>query len=97
MMKRVQQMQQDMSALQQELAQREFSAASGGRMVTATVTGEKKIVSLKIDPQVVDADDVEMLQDLIIAAINEASATADKVSEEEMAKITGGMNLPGLF
>ncbi len=97
MMKRVQQMQQDMSALQQELAQREFSAASGGGMVTATVTGEKKIVSLKIDPQVVDADDVEMLQDLIIAAINEASATADKVSEEEMAKITGGMNLPGLF
>lgn len=97
MMKRVQQMQQDMAALQEDLAQREFSAAAGGGMVKATVTGEKKIVAINIDPQVVDPDDVEMLQDLIIAAINEASAVADKTSEEEMAKITGGMNIPGLF
>ena len=97
MMKRVQQMQQDMAALQDDLAKREFSAKSGGGMVTATVTGEKKVVSVKIDPQVVDPDDVEMLEDLIIAAVNEACATADKVSEEEMAKITGGMNIPGLF
>ncbi len=97
MMKKVQQMQQDMTALQDELAEREFSATAGGGMVTATVTGEKKLVSLKIDPQVVDPEDVEMLQDLILAAVNEASATADKTSEEEMAKITGGMNLPGLF
>lgn len=97
MMKRVQQMQQDMAALQEDLAQREFSAAAGGGMVKATVTGEKKVVSINIDPQVVDPDDVEMLQDLVIAAINEACATADKISEEEMAKITGGMNLPGLF
>jgi len=97
MMKRVQQMQQDMNALQTELAAREFSAASGGGMVKATVTGEKKLVSLTIDKQVVDAEDVEMLQDLIIAAVNEANATADKTSEEEMGKITSGMNLPGLF
>ena len=97
MMKRVQQMQQDMNALQEELASREFEAAAGGGMVKAAVTGEKKLVKLTIDPQVVDPEDVEMLQDLILAAVNEACATADKVSEEEMGKITGGMNLPGLF
>ena len=97
MMKRVQQMQADMAALQEDLAQREFSATSGGGMVTATVTGEKKLTALKIDPQVIDPDDADMLGDLIIAAVNEACATADKTSEEEMAKITGGMNLPGLF
>ena len=97
MMKRVQQMQADMAALQESLATREFSATSGGGMVTATVTGEKKLVKLAIDPQVIDPDDADMLGDLIIAAVNEACATAEKTSEEEMAKITGGMNLPGLF
>ena len=97
MMKKVQQMQEDMANLQEDLANREFSASAGGGMVTATVNGDKKVLSLKIDPQVVDPEDVEMLQDLILAAINEASATAEKTSEDEMAKITGGMNIPGLF
>ena len=75
MMKRVQQMQADMAALQESLATHEFSATSGGGMVTATVTGEKKLTALKIDPQVIDPDDADMLGDLIIAAVNEACAT----------------------
>ena len=97
MMQRVQKMQEDVEVLQADLEQREYAAAAGGGMVKASVNGKHQILSLEIDKTVVDPDDVEMLQDLIVAAINEANGIADKTAEDEMAAITGGMNLPGLM
>ena len=97
MMKQAQKMQQDMLAMQEELENRQFSATSGGGMVTATVTGKNKLIGLQIDPEAVDPDDVEMLEDMIIAAVGEAMKKAEEATEAEMAKITGGLNLPGLF
>ena len=96
-MQQAQKMQQDMMAMQEELETREFSAAAGGGMVTATVTGKYKLVGLEIDPEAVDPDDVEMLQDMIIAAVGEAMRKAEETAEAEMSKITGGLNIPGLF
>ncbi len=96
MMQQAQKMQQDMLALQEEMENRQFEAAAGGGMVTATVTGKSKLVGIKIDPEAVDPDDVEMLEDMIIAAVGEAMRKAEEYSEAEMAKITGGLNLPGL-
>lgn len=97
MMQQAQKMQQDMIAMQQELETREFSATTGGGMVTATVTGKHRLTALEIQPEAVDPDDVEMLQDMIIAAVNEAVRKAEETAEEEMQKLTGGLNLPGLF
>lgn len=97
MMQQAQKMQQDMIAMQQELETREFSATAGGGMVTATVTGKHRLAALEIQPEAVDPDDVEMLQDMIIAAVNEAVRKAEDTAEEEMQKLTGGLNLPGLF
>lgn len=97
MMQQAQKMQQDMIAMQQELETREFSATTGGGMVTATVTGKHRLAALEIQPEAVDPDDVEMLQDMIIAAVNEAVRKAEETAEEEMSKLTGGLNLPGLF
>lgn len=97
MMQQAQKMQQDMIAMQQELETREFSATTGGGMVTATVTGKHRLAALEIQPEAVDPDDVEMLQDMIIAAVNEAVRKAEDTAEEEMSKLTGGLNLPGLF
>lgn len=96
-MQQAQKMQQDMIAMQEELENRQFSATSGGGMVTATVTGKNKLIGLQIDPEAVDPDDVEMLEDMIIAAVGEAMKKAEEATEAEMAKITGGLNLPGLF
>lgn len=96
-MQQAQKMQQDMIAMQEEMENRQFSATSGGGMVTATVTGKNKLIGLKIDPEAVDPDDVEMLEDMIIAAVGEAMHKAEEANEAEMAKITGGLNLPGLF
>lgn len=96
-MQQAQKMQQDMLALQEELETREFTASAGGGMVTATVTGKNKLVALEIDPEAVDPEDVEMLQDMIIAAVGEAMRKAEETSAAEMEKITGGFNLPGLF
>ena len=96
MLKQAQKMQEDMAAMQEELALREYTASAGGSMVEATVTGDKRVVGLSIKPEVVDSDDIEMLSDLIVAAINEAQRTADEDSEESMGNITGGMDLPGL-
>lgn len=97
MMKQVQKMQKQMEEMQRELEEREVEASSGGGAVTVKVTGKKDIVELKIDPEVVDPDDVEMLEDMIIAAINEAFRKAEEMMENEMKKVTGGVNIPGLF
>ena len=97
MIKQAQKMQDEITELQNDIEARDFSATSGGGAVEVVVTGAKKIKALTIKPEVVDKDDVEMLQDLIISAINEAMADVEKTTEEEMNKITGGVALPGLF
>ena len=97
MLKQAQKMQEDMTALQADLEQREYTATSGGGMIEATVDGKHTIKNIKISPDAVDPDDVEMLEDLIIVAVNEAISNAIKDSETEMGAITGGLNMPGLF
>ena len=97
LMKQAQKMQDEITELQNDIEARDFSATSGGGAVEVVVTGAKNIKALTIKPEVVDKDDVEMLQDLIISAINEAMADVEKTTEEEMNKITGGVALPGLF
>ena len=96
-MKQAQMMQQKMGQMQQEMETRQVEATAGGGMVTAVVNGRQKLISLSIDPQVVDAEDVEMLQDLIVAAVNEAINKSQEMMQAEMSKLTGGMNIPGLF
>ena len=96
MMKQVQKMQQDMERLQSELEEREVEATAGGSAVKVVATGKKIIKSIKIDPEVIDEDDIEMLEDLILAAVNEAMTKAEEMVNSEMGKITGGMNIPGL-
>jgi DNA-binding YbaB/EbfC family protein len=96
-MTQAQQMQQKIGRIQQELEGREVEATAGGGMVTAVVTGKMQLVSLKIEKAVVDPDDVEMLQDLVTAAVNEALKKSQEMMQQEMAKVTGGMSLPGLF
>ena len=97
MLQKAQQMQADMAALQADLDEREFSASAGGGMVSVTVNGKHEVVDLQINPEAVDPDDVEMLQDMIIAAINEAVRAADTDSANNMSRLTGGLNLGGLF
>jgi DNA-binding YbaB/EbfC family protein len=95
-MKQAQQMQRRMAQLQQELEERRIEASAGGGMVTAVVSGKQQLISVTIDPKAVDPDDVEMLQDLVVAAVSEALKQSQQLAQEEMAKITGGMNIPGL-
>lgn len=97
MLKQAQQMQAKMQQMQQELETREVEASSGGGMVKVTALGNKTIKDIEIKEEVVDPDDIEMLQDLIIAAVNEALSKADEMVAAEMGKITGGMNLGGLL
>ena len=96
MMKRIQQMQEDMARVQQECEEAEYSASAGGGAIDVTVNGKHQVVSVKIQPDVVDPEVVEMLDDLLVAAVNEAMRKADETAEREMGKITGGMNIPGL-
>jgi hypothetical protein len=96
-MKQAQQMQKKMGQMQQEMETQQVEATSGGGMVTAVVNGRQKLLSLTIDPQCVDPDDVEMLQDLVSAAVNEAINKSQEMMQSEMSKLTGGMNIPGLF
>ena len=96
MMRQVQKMQDDMASLQEELAERTYSAKAGGGMVEAVVKGDRTLLELKIDPEVVDPEDVDMLGDLIVAAVNEANRLASEDSDTEMGKITGGIDLGGL-
>ncbi len=93
LMKQAQKMQENMQRKQEELNAREFSAASGGGMVKVTVNGAREVLSVQIDPQCVDPDDVEMLQDLVLSAVNGALKEAASTMEQEMGKLTGGMNL----
>ena len=97
MMKQAQKMQQEMLRLQQEQESKTFPAQSGGGMVSATVNGKHELVELAINPEAVDPEDVEMLQDMIIAAVNEAMRTADAEAANNMSRLTGGLNLGGLF
>lgn len=96
MLKQVQKMQEDMANLQAELDEREYTATAGGGMISVTVNGKHKITELKINPDAIDPEEPEMLEDLITVAINEAIETAAKTSEEEMGKVTEGLNIPGL-
>ena len=93
LMRQAQKMQQDMQRAQEELQAREFSATAGGGMVTAVVNGAKQLTKLTISPDCVDPDDVEMLEDLVTAAVNEALRNAAETAEREMGRITGGMGL----
>ncbi len=97
MMKQVQKMQQDMIRMQEELEQKTYSATSGGGMVTATVNGKGELSDLQINPEAVDPDDVDMLQDMVIAAVNEALRAAETDKANNMSRMTGGLNLGGLF
>ena len=98
MMKQAQKMQQEMLRMQQEQEAKTFTAKAGGGMVSATVNGKHELVNLDINPEAVDPDDVEMLQDMILAAVNEAMRTADNEANNNMAKLTGGLGgLGGLF
>jgi len=96
MMKQVQQMQAKMEEMQAELELLEIEGTSGGGMVKALVNGKQDLISVTIDPEVVDKDDVEMLQDLIVAAINQAREKAAETQSEKMSGLTGGLNIPGL-
>ena len=95
-MKQAQMMQKKMAELQADLEQRQVEATAGGGMVTAVVTGKQQLVSLAIEPAAVDPQDVEMLQDLVVAAVNEAIRKSQEMVQQEMSKVTGGMNIPGL-
>lgn len=95
MIKQAQKMQKDMMKVQEELELRQIEASAGGGAVTVVVTGKKELVSIKIKPEVVDPEDVEMLQDLILAAVNEAIRKAEEMVSGEMGKLTGGLGLPG--
>lgn len=97
MMKQAQKLQQEMLRMQQEQEAATYTAKSGGGMVSATVNGKHEVVALTIDPEAVDPEDVEMLQDMVIAAVNEAMRSADTAASENMSRLTGGMNLGGLF
>lgn len=96
MLKQAQKMQEDMATLQEDLKQREYTASAGG-VVEVTITGEHKIQKLTIKPEAVDPEDVEMLEDYITIAVNEAISKAEKTADEEMSSITAGMNLPGVL
>ena len=97
MMKQAQKMQQELLRMQEEQETKTYTAKAGGGMVSATVNGKHEVVNLEIKPEAVDPDDVEMLQDMIIAAVNEAMRTADTEAANNMSRLTGGMNLGGLF
>jgi DNA-binding YbaB/EbfC family protein len=97
MIKQAQKMQEDMAAKQAELEEKEYDVAAGGGVVNVKINGKKEILSVKIDPEVIDPDDAETLEDLIVAAVNEAIKKVEAISAEEMQKITGSMSIPGMF
>jgi DNA-binding YbaB/EbfC family protein len=93
MIKQAQKMQQDLMKMQEELEQASYEASAGGGVVTATVSGKRELTALVIDPEAVDPDDVEMLQDMVMAAVNEALRKAESAAASNMSKLTGGLNL----
>ena len=96
MMKQAQQLQSKLAQIQESAGKKTVEASAGGNMVTAVVNGRLELVSLRIDPAVTSADDVEMLQDLVIAAVNEGIRQAQQMMANEMGKVTGGLKIPGL-
>ncbi|MGB9712864.1 MAG: YbaB/EbfC family nucleoid-associated protein [Dissulfurimicrobium sp.] len=97
MMRQAQRLQAKIAQLQEELVQKKIEASAGGGMVKAVANGKPEIISITIEKEVVNPDDVEMLQDLVVAAVNEAILRAKEMAEEEMSKITGGLRIPGLI
>lgn len=97
LMKQAQKFQKQMEDMQSDLENKEFSATAGGEAVKVVVNGKKQIVSIQIKPEVVDPDDVEMLQDLVLTACNQALKNAEEQTAAEMKKLTGGLNIPGIF
>ncbi|MBE6958617.1 MAG: YbaB/EbfC family nucleoid-associated protein [Ruminococcaceae bacterium] len=97
MMKQAQKMQQELIRMQEEQENKVYTATAGGGMVSASVNGKHEVVELKINPEAVDPDDVEMLQDMVIAAVNEAMRAGDADAASNMSRLTGGLNLGGLF
>ena len=96
LMKQAQQMQRQMQQMQEELEVKEFEGTAGG-VVTAVVNGKKQLLNINIKPEAVDPDDVEMLEDLVLSAVNEALKKADEETSSKMGKLTGGLNIPGMF
>ncbi|WP_372638416.1 YbaB/EbfC family nucleoid-associated protein [Cohnella sp.] len=97
MMKQVKKMQEQMLKAQEELGSKSIEGSAGGGVVTVVVNGHKKLLDVKIKPEAVDPEDVEMLQDLVLAAVNDALTKADDLANQDMSKYTGGMKIPGLF
>jgi len=97
MIKQAQKMQQDMLKMQEEMEQTSYEASSGGGAVTVKMSGKKELQEIILKPEVVDPDDIEMLQDLILVAVNDAMKKVDDENQTQMSKLTGGMNIPGLF
>lgn len=97
MMKQMQKMQKDMEKMQAEAAEKTVSASAGGGAVTITVSGNQEIKGININPDAVDLDDIEMLEDMVMAAANEALDKSKEMMTSELSKLTGGMNIPGLF
>jgi DNA-binding YbaB/EbfC family protein len=96
-MRQAQKMQKDMQKLQAEAEAKEFEVTAGGGAVKVVVNGKKELIKIELSESIVDKDDIEMLQDLIMAAVNEANRTADEAIGKEMSKVGGGLNIPGLF
>ena len=97
MIRQAQKMQEDMAAKQEELDAREYEIKAGGGVVTVKINGKKEVLSIDLDPEIVDPDDVETLTDLLVAGVNEAIKRVENTNAAEMEKITGSMNLPGMF
>lgn len=97
MMKQAKKMQKDMAQAQEELANKQVEGSAGGGMVTCVANGHKQVLDITINPEAVDPEDVEMLQDLVLAAVNDALKKSDEMSSKEMERFTRGMNMPGLF
>ena len=96
-MRQAQRMQSKISEIQEEIGEEEFEASTGGGVVTATVNGNKDILGVDIDPEVMDPDDAEMLEEMIVGAVNQALDKAEEKMNEEVEKVTGGLDLPGMF
>lgn len=97
LLKKAQQLQEKMAKLQEELSEKTVETSAGGGMVTVIATGKQEIASIKIDPEVVNQEDIEMLEDLVLAAVNDALLQAKQMASDEMTKLTGGVNIPGLM
>ncbi|WP_199617238.1 YbaB/EbfC family nucleoid-associated protein [Paenibacillus alkalitolerans] len=97
MMKQVKKMQEQMMKAQEELQNKTVEGTAGGGVVSVTMSGDKKVLDVKIKPEAVDPDDVDMLQDLVLTAVNDALTKADELANQDLGRFTGGMNIPGLF